>query len=87
MKKVILILSVFALTACEKETPTPVEPTCYCRIVTQREAQGLPDYWIDEPIYLFTGQADCDKHGQVTEEWTTYNWLGVINHRRIYICD
>ena len=88
MKKLIILLSIFAFS-CKKETPQPTQPKCECRIITQNELQGYPGYWEDEPAAqpVNDGTTDCDKHGEVIQTWTTTNWLGVRNHRKIYRCE
>ena len=90
MKRLIILLTIFALS-CKKETPQPVqpEPKCLCRIFKQHELQGYPGYWEDTPntYPVNDGTTDCDKDGEVIQTWSTTNWLGVRNHRKIYRCE
>lgn len=89
MKKVILILSVFMLTACKKETPTPVEPTCSCYVIEEYKLYEDMDVWLHRPNTPFRGsdETDCDKNNEIIQEWTMQGWFGLESFRKRLVCD
>ena len=81
MKKLIVIVGLFVLASCKKETPsTPIKTECICEMRVFKLISG--NMWSLEGIHA-TDQTDCNLDEQAID--TLSNTLGTW--RTQYYCD
>lgn len=81
--KLILILSIFALASCKKETDCQTVQ-CQCREVTY--IQGNQGYWTEQSSTAKSSM-DCGLNGSVTQTWNVLQPAWVVYYKKQIVCD